>query len=153
MKNEKSVRALMNLIATITEEQARTIAAAGDLQHHEKLRHKAAMEAWEATYGSAEQSPWDDTWTAAFKAGVAPAATALKRRRASVGDVEVDSPEWRELWAAVWHFTADAVAAESARHLISPALHAALTGPLRHGLGSDYPSSERADNEALTGLS
>lgn len=156
MRNEKPVRALMNLIATITDEQAKTIAAGRDLKHHETLRQKAAMGAWEAAYDNTEQSPWDDIWTAAFKAGVAPAATALRQRRtrlaASVGDAEVDSPEWREIWSAAWHLTADAVAAESARHLISPELYKTLTGPLRHGLGSDYPSSERADDDALTGL-
>ena len=157
MRNDQPVRALMNLIAVITEEQAQAIAAAGDLKHHETLRQKASMEAWLAAYDSTEQSPWDDTWTAAFKAGVAPAATALRRRRASLGGLEgdaaIDSQEWQQMWSAVWHLTADAVAAESARYLISPELYKALIGPLRHGVGSDYPSSEGADNDALTGLS
>lgn len=131
-------------IAHLTLSEARTIASFDNDDFRAQLRFATGTQAWNTAYDRREQSPWDNTWEAAFRAGVEPAVAAgdaLKARGQWVGPELISSnPEWQDLWSTVWHLSADAIAAVDARRFITASNYTPLTRPLQAALGDEFPT-------------
>lgn len=148
-----TVAALMQRIESLTVAEAETIAASSSADARERVRTAARDEAWNA--GGWET--WTEAWDTAFKAGAIPAAAASNARRESgewvSNELVTSDPVWLNMWSATWHNAADAVAAVSVQHLITPSIYDTLTQPMRAAIGPEFPSRGGPDNDQPTELS
>jgi hypothetical protein len=120
---------LVRRVATLTEDEIRQLAAAGDA-------------AWDAAWDVARAAAEDAARDAAR-------AAARDVARATAADAAWDAA-WRRRWDAAWDATWDATGALVARDLIGPhgftqAHYDLLTGPWASVIGPVHPDDQQRD--------